>query len=177
MSQKGFTLVELLVTIVILGIITGMSWPVIRGLQENNKISQYKQYGEAMVSAAKLYIDSYEEDLFYYEDDLTTAQKNTGQNGCVSLTDLIEMGFMRDINMPKVSCYSNFSFVKVTRKKGNYTYTYYLGCGKKKYTGGTGKPALLGDGELTFSFSEGKNITNLTSSQKSNMCKNNFTIS
>ena len=36
MNKNGFTLVELLVAIVILGIIMGMSWPAIRRLQENN---------------------------------------------------------------------------------------------------------------------------------------------
>lgn len=35
LSKKGFTLVELLVTMVILGIITAMSFPVLKILSEN----------------------------------------------------------------------------------------------------------------------------------------------
>ena len=35
LSKKGFTLVELLVTMVILGIITAMSFPVLKTLSEN----------------------------------------------------------------------------------------------------------------------------------------------
>ena len=78
--------------------------------------------------------------------------------------------------MSNVSCYSDFSFVQVIRVKGKYNYMYYLGCGEKKYDGGS-RPSLLGSSDLAFSFSEGKNITNLTRTQKTEICKNNFTIS
>ena len=37
LKHKGFTLVELLVTIVILGIITGISIPIIRNIQAHNQ--------------------------------------------------------------------------------------------------------------------------------------------
>ena len=40
-NTKGFTLVELLAVIVILGVITGMSWPVIRRLQEQNTLNKF----------------------------------------------------------------------------------------------------------------------------------------
>ena len=78
-NRKGFTLVELLVVITLLGIITGFSWPAITRLREGNKTTKYKSYGDAMIAAAKLYIDSYEEDLFLYENDLSDEQKEIGQ--------------------------------------------------------------------------------------------------
>lgn len=146
-NRKGFTMVELLVTIVILGVITGMSWPLVRRLQEQNAKSKYTTYGDGVVSAAKIYVDSFEEDLFYYEDDLprlNDTEKETAKNNgellsdeltqcaMISVTDLINHNLIKDINMDEISCVSNYSFVIVKKKKNNYDYKYYLGCGKKK---------------------------------------------
>ena len=44
-----------------------LSWPAIIRLQETSKMSKYETYGDSLIAAAKLYIDSYEEDVFYYE--------------------------------------------------------------------------------------------------------------
>lgn len=146
-NKKGFTMVELLVTIVIMGVITGMSWPLVRRLQEQNAKSKYSTYGDALVSSAKVYIDSYEEDLFYYDDDLKildTTTKNSlkatgellpdGETQCamISVTDLMNHSLIKDINMDEISCVSNYSFVIVKKKKNNYKYDFYLGCGKRK---------------------------------------------
>ena len=128
-NNKGFTLVELLVTIVIMGIISGFSFPLIRGLQERNTYTKYEKYGESLVAAAKLYINSYEEDVFKYEDDLTECQRNEGQCEYILFRDLKEKNLIRDIGMDGISCNSVYTFVKVTRRKGKYTYNYFLGCG------------------------------------------------
>ena len=132
MNNKGFTLVELLVVIVVMGVIMGMSWPVITKIQENNEINKYEKYGEAMVEGAKLYVDSYEEDLFYYEDDLTDEQKKVGQCAYITYNDLIDHLLIKDFNMNGITCNSESSFVRVVRRNGKYTYSYYLGCGYKK---------------------------------------------
>ena len=128
-NRKGFTLVELLVAIVIIGIIGAMSWPVITRVQESNEISKYKKYGEALVAAAKLYIDSYEEDLFYYDDDLDDDARERGQCAYITYNELTEHQLIKDYAQNGVTCNSESTFVKVLRKKGKYKYTYYLGCG------------------------------------------------
>ena len=130
-NKKGFTLVELLVVITVLGIITGLSWPAITRIREQNKTTKYKSYGDAMIAAAKLYVNSYEEDLFLYEDDLSEEQKEMGQCKFIMLYELMEHSLIKDFNDNGTSCNSEASFVRVIRKKGNYEYTYYLGCGKE----------------------------------------------
>ena len=128
-NNKGFTLIELLVTIVILGVISGMAFPLVRGLQERNTYTKYEKYGESLVAAAKLYVNSYEEDVFRYEDDLTKCQRDEGQCQYITFADLHEKSLINDLAMDGVTCNSPNTFVKVTRRKGKYTYQYYLGCG------------------------------------------------
>ena len=55
---KGFTLVELLLTISILGLITAMSIPVIRNIIEANTLKKYATYKDSVETSAKLYVDS-----------------------------------------------------------------------------------------------------------------------
>ena len=153
-NQKGFTLVELLVAIVILGIIMTMAWPSIRRLQEANTYQKYENYGEILISAAKLYVDAYEEDLFIYEDDLERMSggeieglTNAGQlmgdgKQCVFITyqDFIDHSLIKDINLENITCNSAYTFVRVIRDKKKYSYKYYLGCGRRKGSAYSGNP-------------------------------------
>ncbi len=169
-NKKGFTLVELMVAIVILGVILGMSWPVIRRLQEDNTYKKYENYGEALVTAAKLYVDAYEEDLFLYEDDLekmTEDQKNAyyatgqlmaGDIQCVFITfqDFRVHSLVKDINMENISCNSPYTFVRVIKNKRKYSYKYYLGCGRRKRSSNTDNPLTLN--QIDFSLPDQENI-------------------
>ncbi len=147
MNKKGFTLVELLVTMVILGIVTTMAWPVVTRIQENNMLTKYEKYGDAAVAAAKIYVDSYEEDLFYYEDDVTEATQNAGQCAFISYLDLKEHSLLKPFESKGLTCASKYTFVLVKRVKGKYTYKYYLGCGNEKDLADTG---LLPKSKISF---------------------------
>lgn len=140
-NNKGFTLIELLTAIVILGIILGMAWPAIRKMQEQNAFSKYDYYGDALIAATKIYIDSYEEDYFCYDSDLDAPNVSetcpnynaTKKSECVTilLRDLLEKNLVKDINIDGMSCKSDSTFVRVIKKDKKYKYKYYLGCGKK----------------------------------------------
>ena len=123
MNRKGFTLVELLVTMAILGIVTGLSIPLIRGLSETFEKKKFKTYQDALVSSAKLYTDSYSEDLFGHKEI-----------GCAYVTyeQLEDKGLLKDIDVSDMSCNSPSTFVRVNKIEDNYSYSPFLGCGEKK---------------------------------------------
>ena len=101
-KQKGFTLVELLVTSTILGVITTISIPLIRNIQLRQEKKKYQTYLDGMEYSAKLYVDSYAEDLFGHEEA-----------GCkiVSYSKLNERNLLKDIQMGDVSCDNDDTFV------------------------------------------------------------------
>lgn len=125
-NRKGFTLVELLVTVVVLGIITGMSIPLIRNIRLRNEQRRYNTYGDSIVSAAKIYVDSYEEDLFGHK-----------KSGCVFLTytQLKEKNLIKDFSDSTMSCDSDDTLVRIVKLNKQYGYGYQLYCGAKGING------------------------------------------
>ena len=122
-SRRGFTLVELLVTIVILGIITGISIPIIRNVQSNMTEKKYTTYLDSMKSSAKLYTDSYGEDMF---------GRNKAGVYCISYKQLEEKKLIKDISIDDVTCNkgnnTKKTFVRVTKLDDKYVYTPFLEC-------------------------------------------------
>ena len=121
-NNKGFTLTELLVVVVILGIITGISIPLIRGLSASLERKKYTNYADSVLSASKLYNDSYSEDLFGHKE-----------YGCayIKYDDLVERNLLKDIQITDISCNSENTYVRVIKQKDKYGYANYLSCGKK----------------------------------------------
>lgn len=120
---NGFTLVELLVTMVILGIITSLSFPMLTHYLHSNEMRKYEYYANILKDRAKLYYDSYEDDIM----------GDRSSDGCgVIRADMLEKKkFFTDIDDNNMTCKSNFTFVKVVKTNGKISYTVYLGCGEK----------------------------------------------
>ena len=118
--RKGFTLVELLVTISILGLITALSLPVIRNIIEANTMKKYSTYKDSVESSAKLYVDSYSDDLF-----------GKKLSGCAYITydQMNEKKLIKDIQENGISCNSDKTYVKVVKLDGKYAYSTQIGCG------------------------------------------------
>ena len=123
MKRKGFTLTELLVTIVILGIISGLSMPLIRNLMSNFEKNKYKTYSSTVLAAAKLYNDSYSEDIF---------GRKTYGCGYITYEQLTDKDLLKDISDDKLTCNSEYTFVKVFKRRDKYSYKVFLGCKEKK---------------------------------------------
>ena len=123
MNDNGFTLIELLATIVILGIITAMSFPVLRKISEDSMNKKLKTYANSVESSAKLYVDSYSEDLF---------GRDKSGIVCVTYDELKSKSLIKDISDNDISCNSNKTIVQVTKLGDAYTYDVQLGCTNSK---------------------------------------------
>lgn len=64
MNNKGSTLIEVIVVMVIVGIISVMAFPSITKLQTQNNKKTYLEYEEVLKIGAKLYVDKYNRDLW-----------------------------------------------------------------------------------------------------------------
>ena len=120
MNRKGFTLVELLVTVAILGIITGLSIPIVRNITQARINKKYDTYLDSLVYATKLYTDSYSDDLYGHK-----------ASGCeyVTYNDLARYKLVKDIDLSGISCASPYTAVKILKFKEKYYYKPYIGCG------------------------------------------------
>lgn len=148
-NNKGFTLVELLVTVAILGIVTMMSFPLIRNISNSNDNSKYKAYLDSVVNGAKLYVDSYSIDMFGNQD-----------TGCdfVTFDDLLSHNLVKDFDMNDITCNTSSTFVEVSKNGDKYTYKGYLGCTNKN-SPGTLVYSLPNNGEENNPSSTCVNVT------------------
>ena len=126
MSKKGFTMVELLAAIAILGLLMIMAFPTMRAVQSRNEKRKYEEYGHAMLSAAKLYTDSYADDLFPrgYKNDFAV----------ISTTDLAKKDLLKNIGFTDISCIDGDSVIVVAKYGDDYQYCLSMKC--KNKTGG-----------------------------------------
>ena len=124
-KKRGFTLIELLVAIVILGIIILLSIPQISNLIDSNNDAKFKAYERTVLSSAKLYVDSYTEDIF-----------GNNESGCydVGYFDMEKKNLIKDINILNATCNGGEqkkTFVRVLKSGDHYKYKVSLYCTDK----------------------------------------------
>ena len=123
MNKKGFTMVELLVAMAIMGLLMIMAFPTMRAVQLNNQKKKFESFGESVISAAKLYVDSYSEDLF------DPSIKN--QYKIVYLSEIQKKGLIKDIGISDSSCINGESNVTIVKYNNDYSYCLHLKCTNK----------------------------------------------
>ena len=113
MKKKGFTLVELLGVITILGIIALIIIPVVENSNKRIKKKAYEKQKDAIILALKDYRTSTPE-LFYTTDVVN-----------ITLGELKELGFIDyDLRNPKTEmCISNDLQLKIEKFHNNYEYS------------------------------------------------------
>lgn len=118
-NKKGFSLVELLATITILGVISTIGIVSVNALINNSKKNYYKNQRDNMISAAQV----------YFQDHRSLLPKEIGSKKEITLNDLITNeyidGDLLDTDK-KTKCDKAKSKVQVV--KINYVYSGVLNC-------------------------------------------------
>ena len=78
LNRKGFTLVEMLAVVIILGILATIMVPTITAVIEKNKDDNYKNLEKSIISAAKVYISDHRYDITL--DPATSCNDNPTRN-------------------------------------------------------------------------------------------------
>ena len=118
-KKRGFTLVEVIVTITILGVVTLVALPVITGLKSQFDTSKFKVYQSSLESAGKLFVDANLEDVFGNEE-----------SGCaeITYTSLVEKRLLEDISIDGVTCFNGQTFVRARKTGSKIEYETSLYC-------------------------------------------------
>lgn len=132
-NRKGFTLVELLAVVVILGLMMGIAIPNIMGIIKRQKQSTYLEDAKKMVSRAEYMLRS------------TTKIEKPKNNQCVAMT----LGYLDngEFNNPPYggAYFSTLSYVVVKNYQGKYQYYVQLyECQTPEAKGTTGNPGAEG---------------------------------
>ena len=120
-DKRGFTLVEVIATITILGVITMISLPIISSIQSQFRNTKYDKYKDSLESAAKLYIDSKSKDEFGNQN-----------SGCVDVPyqKLLDQKLIDEIDIVDTTCNNAETFVRVKKSNDTYDFTSKVVCTK-----------------------------------------------
>ncbi|MGM9882394.1 MAG: type II secretion system protein [Bacilli bacterium] len=117
MNKKGFTLIEVIMVIAIIGLLSVILVPNVIGLIEKNKIESCKEVQENIISATKIYVANNKYELGF---SCGTAKE-------IKLADLLLSG---DLNGPVINPITDTEvksvYVEATYDCSNKTFSYNL---------------------------------------------------
>ena len=116
MKNRGFTLVEILAVITLIGVLALISIPTIDAVIKSTREKAYEDQKDVILSAAKDYTASHLMDMPTIDGDYVY----------ITLGDLKMGGFIEVdvINPINETCISNATVIVITRKNNNYTYKF-----------------------------------------------------
>ncbi len=129
MKKQGFTLIELVVAIAILGVISLIAIPSVNKIQSSNKKAKFIAYEKSIINSSKAYVDAFNEDLFGIDN-----------TGCAIITyeDLKERDLVSDLQIANSDCsnkdltYPSTYTIVHKNNKENYHYEVHLFCRNNK---------------------------------------------
>lgn len=128
-NKKGFTLVELLAALVILGLLTAIAAPNIIGILQSTKLNTYVQDAEKLVTLAEY---KFKGDTSVVKPAAKDSNPNSGTSKCIIMT-MKYLGTGEFKNPPYGGSYESVgdrSFVVIKRNDnsadGTLNYEYYV---------------------------------------------------
>lgn len=120
MNKKGFTLIELIATIVIMALILIMVMPSITALINNNEDKSYEYYGDSLMEAAEIFVGREGEDI--------TSLGTLNFTGCIDITyqDLINSDLIKPYSDENINCTN--TKVRYTKERNKESYSINLTC-------------------------------------------------
>lgn len=123
MNNKGFTLLEVILTVAVLAVIVMIITPSIMGLMRKSKEDSYNNLVNSIISAAKTYVS---DNRYTLKDDNGVALTCENNIIYISLNTLVESG---DLNSPVVDPRTNEDInlnnkVKIEFNCNNKTFNY-----------------------------------------------------
>lgn len=125
MNNRGFTLIELIVTIALLALISTISVSVIGNIRGKHNVNAYYELLKNVESAAKLYVTDNRYNLKSVGIDIKCPNNNTFT---ISLQKLVDNGYLTTDNNE----IKNFDGSTLTLSENKVTVTY--DCTKKNFT-------------------------------------------
>ena len=125
MNNRGFTLIELIVTIALLALISTISVSVIGNIRGKHNVNSYYELLKNVESAAKLYVTDNRYNLKSVGIDIKCPNNNTFT---ISLQQLVDSGYLTTDN----NKIKNFDGSTLTLSENKVTVTY--DCTKKNFT-------------------------------------------
>lgn len=125
MNNRGFTLIELIVTIALLALISTISVSVIGNIRGKHNVNAYYELLKNVESAAKLYVTDNRYNLNSVGIDIKCPNNNTFT---ISLQTLVDNGYLTTDNNE----IKNFDGNTLTLSENKVTVTY--DCTKKNFT-------------------------------------------
>ena len=134
LNKNGFTLVELIATIAIMGFITLMAFTSINNAITSNKTSSCKYYEKAVILSAKSYTQKEEIDLLENTNIKPRLTSSLGYK--VTAKELIELGYLEKYKDPNsdidTSNSGAYVLIKLNETTNTYTYKVTLKCKNKR---------------------------------------------
>lgn len=119
MNKKGFTLIEVIGVIVIIGLILMIVFPTLSKLMLNNNIKKYDNYYMLIDEAAKVYAGT-----------LKDKMGPSTQNGCAEFTlnDLVSRDYIKAYNDKRTTCTVSSSTIRVKNTRGKIETFFKMTC-------------------------------------------------